>query len=254
MIRVKRNSFFQYQVLVGLLVTSVTVSANCNESMQSAVSVDYEVHDEYAAAMQEAPGKPQGVRGIETRQLIVADNQSYERSIGRFWRLDEDATLKKLKEFSEKMRMGEMVAGMPKDEFHLVHEDKVVIITPNRYIYYDNIAKKGFERERDDPVEFLSNPEARKFLKDLIAGEASESDAKFAGKKRVLGQECRVVKSTRPFNAEICFFEFASQPITLEEKINIFGEHVYTQKATKLDLAACVSQEVFDTPDWMSVS
>lgn len=255
MIKVKPKLILLVQsVLLPVLMQPVAVLADCGESMLSVVSVEYYVNDEYAARMQEAPGKPEGVRGIETRQLIVTQNQSYEREMGRFWRLDEETSLRKLKEFTEKLKAGEVVSAMPKEEYHLVQEDKVIITNPNRYIYYDNIEKKGFERERDDPAEFLSDPEARNFLKDFITKQALNSDAHFAGKKQVLGKECQVVKASTPFKAEVCFFEYGIHSIILEEKINIFDEHVYTQQATKLDLTACVPQEIFVAPDWMSVS
>lgn len=100
------GSLSRLSVSLMALPPSINVFADRNEPMRSTISVRYKVDGEYGARRQgaPAPGKPQDESGREKRRLIVTANQSCERTIGRFWRLNEEAGLEKSKDCGRKIQ------------------------------------------------------------------------------------------------------------------------------------------------------
>ena len=246
-------------IIASALFFVAPVYAACEEPMVSAISLEYDINDEAAARLQNAPGKPEGVRGPEKRYLVLTADHSYERTTGRFWRLDEEASQRNMQEFIQKMQTGGgTVSGLPQDEFHLEIADKVVITTPDRYIRYDNVTKKGVERPRNNFKELLSGSDAREAIKGLLDdnavkglldGAAKQSDARYVGKKVIAGEECQLVTASAPFKVELCYFQYGTHSVALQKKLTIIGDNTRTEQVTKLDLNSCVSPQLFTAPD-----
>lgn len=243
-------------VIASALFLVTSVYAECEEPMVSAISLEYDVNDESMGLTKNAPGRPEDVRGTEKRYLVLTRDQSYERTTGRFWRPDKEAMHKKMEELLQKAQAGEF-ESFPQEEYRVEIEDKIVITTPNRYIQYDNVTKKGFERPRNDLKGFLSGPDAREAIKILsegVLGErlgdaAKQSDARYAGKKVIAGKECQLVTASAPFKVELCYFQYGTHSVALQKKLTIIGDNTRTEQVTKLDLNSCVSPQLFTAPD-----
>ncbi|PHS70172.1 MAG: hypothetical protein COB00_05025 [Alcanivorax sp.] len=242
-------------IIASALFFVAPVYAACEEPMVSAISLEYDVNDESMGLTKSAPGRPEDVRGPEKRYLVLTDDQSYERTTGRFWRPDKEAMHKKMEELLQKAQAGEF-ESFPQEEYRVEIEDKIVITTPNRYIHYDNVTKKGFERPRNNLEELLSGSDAREAIKILsegVLGErlgdaAKQSDARYVGKKVIAGKECQLVTASVPFKVELCSFQYGIHTVVLQEKVMVFGYSV-TEQVTKLDLNSCVSPQLFSAPD-----
>lgn len=244
-------SYFKQKILIFAAAWCLAFSsanAQCDVGDIAVLSASYEINDEYTASLQNGPNKPEGIRGIERRDLILSKDMSRETSYGRFWRFDEVAYQRETEEVKRKMLAGEAVASLPQHRYREEIEDKVIITSPEQIVYFDRVNQHGFIKSRDEEENFFSEPEARSLIRSLAQDISNKTDARVVGENSFAEQTCQMVKVTKPFVGEFCYFTHGIHTVVLYENFISIGQHRYVQKVTELDVDVCVSPSLFAVP------
>ncbi len=244
-----------YKVVFSLLITVSTIFglsaapayAVCGSEQIDAIAIVYEVNDSLGASLQAAgQGKPENIRGLERRQLVLTKTQSYERTFGRYWRVDHARYRRELDEVIQKMSAGEVV-GLPVEHYREEIEDKIVKKTPTQTIHFD-VIKNTVSVQENGEAEGFSEPGFLALISPLLDDIANKVDISKIGQRTFAGQSCEMVKAIKPFQGEFCSFRHGVHQVTLYKNLKTAGEHRYEQKAIQVNLQACVSSDLFSIP------